>query len=225
MTKSTANANKANKLFLHGLGQKAESWNAVRAAGGCVIPDLYSLMKGQNSDYPHLYQSVVNLCSRIEGSLQICGLSLGAVLALQLAAEHPEKVDALILIAPQYKMPVWLLKIQNMLFHLMPDSAFEQTGLKKKEMIQLCRSMQKLDFTSLLPSVHCPVLILYGEKDRANRKAAKKLVQILSQAELKEIAGAGHEVNIEAPVRLSEELEWFAARIQNHQAEEQSVCK
>ena len=39
--------------------------------------------------------------------------------------EHPDKVKALALIAAQYKMPEKLLKIQNMLFRLMPNSTFD----------------------------------------------------------------------------------------------------
>lgn len=51
--------------------------------------------------------------------------SLGAVLTLNYAIDHPDKVKALVLIAAQYKMPKKLLKVQNMLFHLMPNSAFQ----------------------------------------------------------------------------------------------------
>lgn len=56
-----------------------------------------------------------------------------AVLALNYAIDHPDKVKALVLIAAQYKMPRKLLKVQNMLFHLMPNSAFDKMGFKKAD--------------------------------------------------------------------------------------------
>ena len=40
-----------------------------------------------------------------------------------------------VLIAAQYKMPKELLKVQNMLFHLMPNSAFNKMGFKKADAV------------------------------------------------------------------------------------------
>ena len=42
----------------------------------------------------------------------MCGLSLGGILALQYAIEHPEHIHALALIGTQYTMPKTLLRIQ-----------------------------------------------------------------------------------------------------------------
>ncbi len=39
----------------------------------------------------------------------------------------------------QYKMPKKLLKVQNMLFHLMPNSAFSKMGFKKSRCYQSMR--------------------------------------------------------------------------------------
>ena len=54
----------------------------------------------------------------------ICGISLGAVLALNYCIYHAEQVQSLILIAPQYKMPRLLLKFQSILFRIMPEKSF-----------------------------------------------------------------------------------------------------
>lgn len=47
--------------------------------------------------------------------------------------------------------------------------------------------------------ITCPVTVLCGEKDRANLKASKKLNELLSQATLQIVSGAGHEINKDAP--------------------------
>ena len=69
--------------------------------------------------------------------------------------------------------------------------------------------MMDLDFSGSLSEIACPALILCGERDTANKKAAVSLAGILKNAELQEIAGAGHEVNKDAPEKLSQALRSF----------------
>ena len=47
-------------------------------------------------------------------------------------------------------MPKKLLKFQNMLFRLMPNSMFKQIGFKKADGINLCNTMSELDFSDSL---------------------------------------------------------------------------
>lgn len=131
------------------------------------------------------------------------------MLALNYTIEHPEKVNSLVLIAAQYKMPKGLLKVQNILFQLMPKSMFQQTGFGKKEFIQLCRTMMELDFSNSIQKISCPALIVCGERDSANKKASLELAGLLKNAQLQIISDSGHEVNIEAPERLAEILHVF----------------
>ena len=132
---------------------------------------------------------------------------------MQYASAHPEKVRSLVLIAPQFKMPKTLLKIQNVLFSVMPQSAFMETGFGKKEFIQLCTSMQNIDLSESLCKIECPVLIIYGQKDSPNKKAAVQLSQRLPYAKLKVIEAAGHEVNLDAPEELSKVMDDFYSEI------------
>ena len=134
---------------------------------------------------------------------------MGAVLALNYAIDHPDKVKALVLIAAQYKMPKKLLKVQNILFHLMPNSAFNKMGFKKADVISLCGTMAELDFSDSLHKVSCPVLLICGEKDTANKKTSKELCQYFNNACFHELAKTGHEANIEAPEELAIVLQRF----------------
>ena len=81
----------------------------------------------------------------------------------------------------------------------MPAKSFYNMGLSKSNTIKLSHSMRSLDFTSQLSKITCPVTVLCGEKDRANLKASKKLNELLSQATLQIVSGAGHEINKDAP--------------------------
>lgn len=200
-------------IFLHGLGQTPDSWEKTIAqlefAQGCVCPNLAKLYQGDNITYQNLYEGFSKICDKFDEPLDLCGLSLGGVLALNYTIEHPEKVNSLVLIAAQYKMPKGLLKLQNFLFQFMPKSMFQQTGFGKKEFIRLCKSMMELDFSSSIQNVSCPALILCGQRDSANKKASAELADLLKNAELQILSGSGHEVNMEAPEKLSEALRVF----------------
>lgn len=204
-------------IFLHGLGQTPASWEKtiaqLESTQDCVCPNLANLYQGDNITYQNLYEGFSKICDELDEPLDLCGLSLGGVLALNYTIDHPEKVNSLVLIAAQYKMPKGLLKLQNILFQFMPKSMFQQTGFGKKEFIQLCKTMMELDFSSSLQKVSCPTLILCGQRDSANKKAAKELVELLKNAEFQIISGCGHEVNMEAPEKLSEALGVFYKKV------------
>lgn len=198
------------KVFVHGLGQTPESWNAVLSSMDetekCVCPNLVESAKNQNVNYKNLYNAFLELCDKFDEPIDLCGLSLGGVLALNYAIERPDKVKSLVLIATPYKMPKILLKLQNICFRFMPKSMFQQMGFEKKDYIGLCKSMMELDFTDRLDNISCPVMLVCGEKDNANKKAAKELATLLKNARLEIVSGAGHEVNVEAPDKLGKLL-------------------
>lgn len=202
-------------VFLHGLGQKPEDWNPVvnRLAKGsqALCPNLYALERDRE-DYPALYGAFERYCDGLEGQLDLCGLSLGGVMALQYAAEHPERVNSLALIGARASMPGALLTIQNLMFRLMPAESFRKIGMEKQAVIKLCASMAELDLRPVLEQVTCPVLVLCGEKDRANRRAAEELGRMLPNGELRLIAEGGHEANKDAPEALSVLLTDFYRR-------------
>ena len=204
------------QVYIHGLGQTASSWEPVLhllgAPESSVCPDLAKLVSTEKAIYPALYHAFARLCDGLEEPLMLCGLSLGGVLALHYTVEHPERVGALVLIAPQYKMPKRLLQIQNVLFRFMPPAMFRETGFAKAQFVQLCGSMMDLDFSGALSRISCPTLVLCGSRDRANQRACRELVQRLSQAELRMVAGAGHELNRETPEKLAPLLRDFYAR-------------
>ena len=197
-------------LLLHGLGQTPSNWDSTIDAMGkstdIVCPNLFGLLGNGEVCYPALYHAFSEYCNRFSEPLNICGLSLGGILALQYGIENPDRINSMVLIATQYVMPKMLLRVQNILFRFMPKATFENIGLEKSEFIHLCESMADLDFQNQLKNISCPVLVICGEKDMANKQASQKLQSQLLKAELRIIKNAGHEVNADAPNDLGKEL-------------------
>lgn len=194
-------------ILLHGMGQNASSWDKTISylpdTAETVCPELSDFFREDNCNYSEMYSSFCRYCNRFPEPLDLCGLSLGAVLALNFAIDFPHRVSSLILIAPQYNMPKFLLKVQNVLFKFMPESQFKDIGLKKKDFITLTNSMMDIDFTNSLNNVNCPVAVICGEKDNVNKKAAIKLARELPNAKFITINNAGHEVNLDNPQGLA----------------------
>lgn len=199
-------------IFIHGLGQKPLAWDKTISALGidnCDCPDLPALVCDTDKTYQSLYSAFSTYCDSFNDKMILCGLSLGAVLALNYAVDNAGKVGRLILIAPQYKMPKGMLRFQNIIFRFMPKSMFTEIGFEKNDYIALCRSMMNLDFSGPLHKIECQTLVLHGEKDSANKKAAAEIAAKIKNADLQFVAGSGHEVNVDAPEKLAEIIHTF----------------
>ena len=194
---------------MHGLGQNSSSWrktiNGLNIVTNIECPNLFDLYIGE-LNYNNLYRTFSKYCDKYTESLNICGLSLGGILALNYAINNPHKVHSLVLIGTQYRIPKKLMKFQNIIFKIMPEESFRKIGVSKKDVISLTNSMINLNFENDLEKITCPVLVVCGEKDIANVKASKKLKKLLNTSTVKVIQNAGHEVNKDNPKQLSDEL-------------------
>ena len=192
-------------VLLHGLGQTAQDRKEVvrrLSTSSVECPELFS-STGNEISYSQILGELEQKYSNATEPLCVCGLSLGALLALDFTIRHGDKVASLILIGAQYKVPTFLIDFQNFLFRCMPSKSFDSMGLSKSDTIKLSHSMRSLDFTSQLNRVTCPITIVCGEKDSANLKASKKLNELLPHATLKIVPGAGHEINKDAPEAIA----------------------
>ena len=201
------------KILVHGLGHTAESWNQTVSRMTCreevLCPDLPALLGPKEAAYRNLYASFASYCGRVDGPLALCGLSLGGTLALRYALDFPDRVRSLVLIGTPCQTPRLLLRLQSILFRLLPASFFQSTGFGKKELLTLGQSMAHLDFRHEVQNIQCRTLVLCGEKDRGNLKSAYYLRDHIQDAELKIIAHTGHVVNEENPAALADILNVF----------------
>lgn len=200
-------------IFIHGLGQNSSSWDKVVSflpkSSSLLCPDLWALLANDEYTFSNLYRAFKDYCNAIPGPVNLCGLSLGAMLALSYAIEYPNKVQSIVLIGAQYKMPKGLLKFQNVIFRFTPKSAFAEMGILKNDFIKLTSSMTELDYSIKLRHISCDTLVVCGANDNANAKSAKVIAEAIPNAEIRLVESAGHEVNSDAPEKLADILNIF----------------
>ena len=201
------------KILIHGSGHKAASWNETISRLECgndiLCPNLAEILNGEDASYANLYSAFARYCGGIDGRLDLCGISLGGILALNYAIDFPDKVNTLVLIGTPHKTPKLMLSIQNVVFRLLPRSCFDKMEFSKAAVFVLGSSMKNLNFSDKVHNIACPTLIICGEKDRANIKSAYFLSDNIKNAKLRIIERTGHVVNEEAPEVLAGLLNEF----------------
>lgn len=197
-------------ILVHGLGQDEKSWNEVKNQlnnNGINVetPNLFSIVKNYQVNYDNMYKTFADYCNSFKEKINLVGLSLGGVLAIDYITEFPEKVNSIILIGTPYEIPKTIFTIQNIIYKFMPKRIFEKMGCSKIDMISLLDSMKNLSIPNKAPHIKSNTLIICGEKekDNINMKSAKQLNKVIQNSKFKIIENAGHEVNIDNPIELS----------------------
>lgn len=155
--------------------------------------------------------AIVDQTLMLEGfaSVDLCGLSYGAMVAAQTAADHPERVRRLVLVAGQVRPPRLLMKAQSAALRLVSASRLAAAGVSKERLRSVLAAAAHADLTEALPRITAPTLVVVGERDRVNLPAARALATLVPDADLEMVPGAGHEVNVDAPAALAQVLTDF----------------
>lgn len=204
-------------ILIHGLGQDNSSWDIVKEyfkenKNEVICPNLFDLLKNNSYEYENLYRNFEEQLDNYEGPVNLCGLSLGGILALDYAKNRPEKVNSLILIGVPYKIPKILFNLQTFIFRFIPKSNFLKLGLKKDHFINLLESMKGIRINDELDKVTCKTMLLYGEKDKFNINSCKLLNDSIKNSKLIIISNSAHEVNVDNPKELAEIISNFWKR-------------
>lgn len=204
------------KVFIHGLGQTSESWIEVVTYLNCVnnnSPDLKTLLRSKEVTFDNLYEVFSEYCDEISDKLDLCGISLGGMIAIKYAFNNPDKVNSLVLIGTQYKIPKLLFTLQGIVFRCLPNSVFNDIEFTKDNFITLTNSMKSIDFSKEISQIECETLVICGINDYANKKATNNLHLLLKKSNIYFVPNCKHEVNTQKPKELSEILSKFYSNI------------
>ena len=137
-------------------------------------------------------------------------MSLGGLLALDLADQAFPHLKGLILSGTQYNLADnFLYKLQIFVFKLMPKSIFTKQGADKSQMIRILTELRKVNLTDKVKKIKLPSLLVYGSKDKPNLKAAYELNKLLKDSQLCIIENGGHTLNMQMPETFAQIIEKF----------------
>jgi 3-oxoadipate enol-lactonase len=213
-------------VLLHGLGTGPSAWTPqIEAFAGEreVIAPLLLL------DLDGAVRQVHDIADA-EKAVDLCGLSLGALVALRVAIERPQRVRRLVLAAGFARLPRRLRALQLLLggaIRVLPRRALvrglasavprpyradAERALAHASPAAVSRVMRagaRYDVTAAAERLDVPTLVVCGERDRHNVPLSRGLAELLPRAELRLVSNAGHVVNLEQPEAFNALLREF----------------
>ncbi len=163
----------------------------------------------------------------------LVGCSLGGVVAFELWMQAPERIEAMVIVGsfaayPNARAYADGIKAAVRAAGDMPTFARERAarlGLPPERMRQTleqmaCKEVASYlaateatwtgDYRALLPTIEVPVLVTYGERDTiAPRELSEAIAAGIPGARLRELPGAGHVANADAPEAFNTMLREF----------------
>ena len=192
-------------IFLHGLGQSAESWGEVRNLLTDYPSEAIELFPSTVSNYQQAKERVYQHLAQETESFILVGLSLGAVLALELSSYDLPNLQGLVLSGCPLKLAGNILfKIQLMIFKLLPKSFFEKRGANKAFMVGVSEELKTLDLTNISRTCPYPTLLICGSKDKPNLSSMRSIHKLISESQFQIIPDGPHVLNKEKPKEFAE---------------------
>jgi pimeloyl-ACP methyl ester carboxylesterase len=231
-------------VLVHGLGSRAEDWHnlapyLVNAGFRVYLPDLPGY--GRSQKPASFSYSIRDEAAAVVGFLDALGLkqvdlggwSMGGWIVQLIAAEHPERVNRLMLFdaAGLKAKPTWdtnlftpqnVVELDQLDALLMPHPAqipgyiahdilrtFHRHAWVIRRAIDSMLTAQDVT-DNLLPELKMPVLIEWGGVDRVIPIAqAETIHQLIPQSELNVIAGCGHLAPLECAPQMGPQVMAF----------------
>ena len=192
-------------IFLHGLGQSAESWKEVRNLLTDYPSEAIELFPSGVSNYQQAKERVYQHLAQETEPFILIGLSLGAALALELSSNDLSNLRALVLSGCPLKLAGNILfKIQLMIFKLLPKSFFEKRGANKALMVGVSEELKILDLTDISRTCPYPTLLICGSKDKPNLSSMRSIHKLISESQFQIIPDGPHVLNKEKPKEFAE---------------------
>jgi pimeloyl-ACP methyl ester carboxylesterase len=211
-------------VFLHSAGLTPQMWQsqveavALSQAQGTegpqvIAPWLAGLRPGRPAELS-LANAAVEVVSQLDRygikEAWLVGHQLGAMAALQVAVDEPERVAGLVLTGALVSPGKLALTLQKGLIRMLPNRALAESGATKDDLIRALGVVATADFGKRLGDIAVPVLVIAGASD-PGLPSAKLLAQRIPNARLAEIPNAGSTPSLEQPNAYNQLLTDFLA--------------
>ena len=197
-------------IFLHGLGQSAESWKEVRNLLTDYPSEAIELFPSGVSNYQQAKERVYQHLAQETEPFILVGLSLGAALALELSSYDLPNLRALVLSGCPLKLAGNILfYVQLLIFKLLPKRIFEKQGADKSLLVGVSEELKTLDLREIAKNCHYPTLLICGSKDKPNLSSMRSLHKLISESQFQIIPDGPHVLNEAKPKEFAEQIKPF----------------
>ncbi|TLM78341.1 alpha/beta hydrolase [Microbulbifer harenosus] len=211
-------------------------WNTFKN----YLPEGWSTADASLGDGQTIREIAANIADRLPLRFVLVGFSLGGYVARQLAADFPERVDALIIVASSLRDDTeQQKKVKRQALQAISAKSFKglsNTTIAQSlhprlaadtEKIAFIKAMsQRLGYSALVTqsqlerkdvpasSIRCPTLVIASADDALrSREEAEELVAAIPGAELQVIDDSGHMIPLEQPRVLAETIvHWLSGK-------------
>ena len=197
-------------IFLHGLGQSADSWQEVQELLVDYPSEALELFPSGVATYQEAKERIYQYLSKETEPFVLIGLSLGAVLALELSSYDLPNLQALVLSGCPLKLAGNIpFYIQLLIFKLLPKRVFEKQGADKALMVGVSEELKTLDLTDISRTCPYPTLLICGSKDKPNLSSMRSLHKLISESQFQIIPDGPHVLNRAKPKEFAEQIKPF----------------
>ena len=187
-------------VFLHGLGQSAESWKEVQELLADYPSEALDLFPTGITSYQEAKERIYQHLSEETEPFVLIGLSLGAALALELSSYDLPNIQASVLSGCPLKLAGNIpFYIQLLIFKLLPKRVFEKQGADKALMVGVSEELKTLDLTDISRTCPYPTLLICGSKDKPNLSSMRSLHKLISESQFQIIPDGPHVLNRAKP--------------------------
>ena len=197
-------------IFLHGLGQSADSWQEVQELLVDYPSEALELFPSGVATYQEAKERIYQYLSKETEPFVLIGLSLGAALALELSSYDLPNLRALILSGCPLKLSGNILfYLQLLIFKLLPKRVFEKQGADKALMVRVSEELKTLDLREIAKNCPYPTLLICGSQDKPNLSSMKAIQELMSNSQFQIIPDGPHVLNKEKPKEFVENTRSF----------------
>ena len=192
-------------IFLHGLGQSADSWKEVQDFLADYPSEALELFPSGVASYQEAKERIYQQLSEEIEPFVLIGLSLGAALTLELSSYDLPNLQALILSDCPLKLAGNIpFYIQLLIFKLLPKRIFEKQGADKALMVGVSEELKTLDLREIARNCPYPTMLICGSQDKPNLKSMKGLQQLMPDSQFQIIPHGPHILNRAKPEEFAE---------------------
>ncbi len=192
-------------VFLHGLGQSAESWKEVQELLADYPSEALDLFPTGITSYQEAKERIYQHLSEETEPFVLIGLSLGAALALELSSYDLPNIQALILSGCPLKLAGNIpFYIQLLIFKLLPRRTFEKQGADKSLLVGVSEELKILDLRQIAKNCPYPTLLICGSQDKPNLSSMKTIQELMPNSQFQIIPDGPHILNRAKPKEFAE---------------------